>query len=120
MKRGDAIPLIMSLLESRTSAAPQGVGKPVRRAEDARLIVGAGWGGERVAVVTADTPSAAQEAGERVAVAKERLPAVTATADAARPDAPIVWSETASNVCVDSDAGDAAAAEAAFARAAHV
>src|SRR2546427_12032245 len=42
MKRGDAIPLSMSLLDSRTRAAPQGVGKPVRRAEDARLIVGAG------------------------------------------------------------------------------
>src|SRR2546427_6893099 len=42
MKRGDAIPLAMSLLDSRTRAAPQGVGKPVRRAEDARLVVGAG------------------------------------------------------------------------------
>ena len=42
MKGGDAIPLIVSLLQSRTSAAPQGFGKPVRRAEDARLLVGAG------------------------------------------------------------------------------
>src|SRR5262249_54513024 len=33
---------------------------------------------------------------------------------------PLLWDATESNVCVDSDTGDAAAADAAFARAAHV
>ena len=37
-----------------------------------------------------------------------------------RPDAPVLWDEHGSNVCVDSVAGDARAADAAFARAAHV
>ena len=167
----------MSLLQSRTSAAPQGFGKPVRRAEDARLLVGAGrysddvslpgqvhaclvrsphaharlraidataalampgviavltgadasadglkpiphrpvptnphevpltsragstpfiaphpplavdrvrFVGEPVAIVIADTPPTAHDAGERVAVDYELLPAVTTTADAAR------------------------------------
>ena len=50
----------------------------------------------------------------------EPLPSVTATPDAARADAPILWEGAASNVCVDSVAGDAGAADAAFARAAHV
>src|SRR5262245_41642785 len=32
----------MSFLESRTRAAREGFGKPIKRAEDARLLVGAG------------------------------------------------------------------------------
>jgi carbon-monoxide dehydrogenase large subunit len=44
---------------------------------------------------------------------------VTATPDAAEPGAPLLWSELGSNLCVDSVAGDAAAAAAAFADAAH-
>src|SRR5262245_18948620 len=32
----------MSFLDSRASSAPQGVGKPVRRVEDERLVAGAG------------------------------------------------------------------------------
>src|SRR5207253_11300950 len=45
--------------------------------------------------------------------------AVTATADAAAPDAPRLWEEADSNVCVDAMIGDAATTAAAFARAAH-
>ena len=33
---------MMSFLESRQQAAPQGIGKPVRRREDARFLTGAG------------------------------------------------------------------------------
>jgi CO/xanthine dehydrogenase Mo-binding subunit len=32
----------MSFLNSRQQAAPQGIGKPVRRREDARFLTGAG------------------------------------------------------------------------------
>jgi hypothetical protein len=32
----------MSFLESRQQVAPQGIGKPVRRREDARFLTGAG------------------------------------------------------------------------------
>jgi carbon-monoxide dehydrogenase large subunit len=76
--------------------------------------------GEAVALVVAETLAAAKDAAERVVVDYEPLSAVTATHDAAAAGAPRVWSEIASNVCVDCDAGDAAAADAAFRRAAHV
>ncbi len=203
----------MSFLDSRTRAAPQGFGRPVRRIEDARLITGRGcysddvnapgqayacmvrsphaharirhidgagalktigviavltgedavadglrpiphrpvpanphevplksrdgapffiaphpplpadrarYVGEAVAVVIAETPAAARDGAERVAVDWEPLSAVTATADAVAAGTPIVWDEGGSNVCVDSEAGDTTAVEAAFRRAAHV
>jgi len=75
--------------------------------------------GEAVAMVIAETPAAARDGAERVIVDYEPLPAVTATADAVAAGAPRVWKETTSNVCVDSEAGDAAA-DAAFRHAAHV
>jgi carbon-monoxide dehydrogenase large subunit len=201
----------MSFLSSRTSLAGEGIGKPVRRKEDARLLVGGGcysddvnlpgqvytcfvrsphaharirgidtaaalatpgvvavltgrdaaadgvkpithtpvpsnpheevirprdvrflaphppmpadrarFVGAIVAMVVADTHAAARDGAERVAVDWIPLPAVTSGAAAAAPGAPIVWDETASNVCVDLEVGDRAAAESAFARAAHV
>jgi carbon-monoxide dehydrogenase large subunit len=77
--------------------------------------------GEVVAMVVADTPAAARDGAERVVVDWAPLPAVTVSVSAAAPDAPILWDGTASNVCVDSEArGDAAAADLAFSRAAHV
>jgi carbon-monoxide dehydrogenase large subunit len=74
--------------------------------------------GQAVAVVVAETVAAAKDGAERVAVDYEPLPAVAATRDAA--EGPLVWSESGSNLCVDIVAGDAAATEAAFRRAAHV
>jgi carbon-monoxide dehydrogenase large subunit len=77
--------------------------------------------GEVVAMVVAGTPAAARDGAERVLVDWAPLPAVTASLSAAAPDAPLLWDGTASNVCVDSAArGDAAAADHAFSRAAHV
>jgi len=76
--------------------------------------------GEPVAMVIAETAAAAADGAERVVVDYEPLPSVTATRDAAETTAPVLWKEAGSNVCVDSVAGDARAAEAAFARAAHV
>ena len=87
---------------------------PPLPADKARFV------GEAVAMVIAETCAAAQDGAERVAVDWDPLPAVTATAEAATADAPLLWDETASNVCVDSHAGDADAADAAFVRAAHV
>ncbi len=77
--------------------------------------------GEAVAIVIAETATAARDAAEKLEVDYLPLPAVTATHDAAAPGAPKVWSETSSNVSLDCDAGDPAAeVEAAFERAAHV
>jgi carbon-monoxide dehydrogenase large subunit len=75
--------------------------------------------GEAVAIVVAETVNAAKDGAERLEIDYEPLPAVTATAAAARQDAPHVHA-TPSNVCLDAQIGDAAATDAAFARAAHV
>jgi carbon-monoxide dehydrogenase large subunit len=87
---------------------------PPMPADRARFV------GEIVAMVVADSPAAARDGAERVAVEWAPLPAVTASLDAARADAPVLWDVKGSNVCVDSHVGDAAAVDAAFARAAHV
>jgi aerobic carbon-monoxide dehydrogenase large subunit len=87
---------------------------PPMDAERARFV------GAIVAMVVADTPAAARDAAERVVVDWEPLPAVTGSLAAASPDAPIIWAEAKSNVCVDTKAGDPTAVERAFARAAHV
>ena len=76
--------------------------------------------GEVAAVVLAETPAAARDGAERVVVEWAPLPAVTASTAAAAPGAPVLYAGTTSNVCVDAEVGDAAAAELAFSRAAHV
>src|SRR5262249_48387001 len=75
--------------------------------------------GEPVAMVVAESVSAAKHGAERVMVGFAPLPAVTDTGAAAAPDAPRVWEEAGSNVCVDAMIGDAGATAAAFARAVH-
>src|SRR5207237_1198337 len=75
--------------------------------------------GETVAMVVADSINAAKTGAEQVTVDFAPLPAVTDTAAAAAPDAPRLWEEAGSNVCVDAMIGDAATTAAAFARAAH-
>jgi aerobic carbon-monoxide dehydrogenase large subunit len=76
--------------------------------------------GEAVAAVIAESPAAANDALEAVDVAYEDLPAVTGLDHASAPDAPLVWPEAAGNIVAQSRYGDAAAAQAAFAAAAHV
>ena len=76
--------------------------------------------GEPVAMVIAETAAAARDGAERVAVDWEPLPAVVTAAAAAAPGAVALWEEHPSNVAVVTEAGDAAAVDAAFARAAHV
>jgi carbon-monoxide dehydrogenase large subunit len=76
--------------------------------------------GEAVAMVVAETAALAADAAVRVHVDWEPLPSVTVTRDAAGPGAPVLWDRLGSNVCVDALAGDARAADAAFAAAAHV
>jgi carbon-monoxide dehydrogenase large subunit len=76
--------------------------------------------GEVVAMVVAETPAAARDGAERVVVDWTPLPAVTTSRASAGPDAPILYDGAASNVCVDSQVGDAVAVDLAFSRAAHV
>ena len=76
--------------------------------------------GEAVAMVIAETAAAARDGAEAVSVEYEPLPVVTDALAATAPGAPLVWTEAGSNLCVDADTGDAASADAAFARATHV
>jgi carbon-monoxide dehydrogenase large subunit len=76
--------------------------------------------GEAVAMAVAATKAQALDAAEAVAVRYEELPFVLHSEDAMATGAPVLWDEAPNNVCVDTSFGDAAATEAAFARAAHV
>ena len=78
------------------------------------------YAGEAVAMVVAETKALARDAAESVFVDYEALPAVTDTADAARPGAPIVWDGRPDNILVETFFGDEAGTEVAFAGAAHV
>lgn len=76
--------------------------------------------GDPIAIVVAETRLQAQDAAELVAVAYEPLPSVTDTAAALAPDAPLLWEENGSNLCVHWSSGRETETEAAFARAAKV
>ena len=77
--------------------------------------------GEPVAIVVAETPSQAMDAAELVEVTYGPLPSVTRSRRGARiRRTGRLWPQHGSNLCVDSEAGDKAATDAAFARAAHV
>lgn len=76
--------------------------------------------GEAVAAIVAATRDAAREARDAVFVDYEDLPTVTTIADAIAEGAPQVWPEAAGNIVAAARHGDAAAAQAAFDRAAHV
>ncbi|HEV8585643.1 MAG TPA: xanthine dehydrogenase family protein molybdopterin-binding subunit [Methylomirabilota bacterium] len=83
-------------------------------ADRARMV------GEIVAMVIAESAAAARDGAEAVVVDYAPLPVVITADDAEAAGAPLVWDEAGSNVCIDSDNGDRAAADAAVARAAHV
>lgn len=76
--------------------------------------------GDSVAMVVATSKSAAVDAAELVAVDYLELPAVVESSDAVAVDAPLTWSDAASNLCLDATVGDAGATNAAFAAAPHV
>jgi carbon-monoxide dehydrogenase large subunit len=76
--------------------------------------------GEPVALVVAETAAQALDATEAVVVQYRQLPAVCDVTHAMSENAPRLWPGTSSNIVLDWEEGDAAAVDAAFARAAHV
>ncbi len=76
--------------------------------------------GEPVAVIVADTAHAAQDAAELVRVEYNDLSAVVDGRVAIAPGAPLLHGAVPGNLAFDFEYGDAAAAHAAFAAAAHV
>jgi carbon-monoxide dehydrogenase large subunit len=88
--------------------------RPVLADETVRCV------GDRVAFVVAESEAEARDAAELVEIEYESLPCVVSVEDAVKPGAPAVWSECPSNISVTLAFGDAAATEAAFAKARHV
>ncbi len=78
--------------------------------------------GQPVALVVAETLTAARDAAEAIEIEYEPLPAVTEAADAIAPGAPRLFDHIPGNLVFDwdNDMGDAKATEAAFAKAARV
>ena len=76
--------------------------------------------GEGLALVVADTAAAAQDAAELVEVRYRDLPPVIHPEEALAPGAPQLHAVAPGNLSLESEVGDAAAVEAAFAQAAHV
>jgi len=84
---------------------------PILPADRARFA------GEAVVMVVAETLGVAKDAAELVSIDYEPLASITRTPDAVGLNVPLLWDDLNSNVCMDSDVGDKAAADAAFARA---
>ena len=76
--------------------------------------------GDIVAMVVAETVNQAKDAAEAIDIDYEELPAVTDPAAAVKPGAAKVWDECPDNISYVQRIGDAAATDAAFAKAAHV
>lgn len=76
--------------------------------------------GDQVAVVIAESRSAARDASELVEFDYDDLDAVADIESASAVNAPLVWPDIPGNVCFDWEIGDAAATDKAFADAAHV
>ena len=76
--------------------------------------------GEAIAVVVAQTRAQARDAVEAIDVRYEALPMVADVADAMATGAPLVWPAATGNVACVAQHGSKEAADAAFARAAHV
>ncbi|WP_034490945.1 xanthine dehydrogenase family protein molybdopterin-binding subunit [Afifella pfennigii] len=73
--------------------------------------------GDAVALVVADDINLARSAAELIDIDYEPLPALTQTDRTLDEEAPLVWPEHGSNLAFTYEAGDAAATEAAFAKA---
>jgi aerobic carbon-monoxide dehydrogenase large subunit len=96
-------------------------GKPMNEPPHPVLAVGkVRYVGDAVALVIAETIDQAKDAAEAIVVDYDVLPAVVNVVDALQPGAPQLHEQAPGNKCYTWALGDKAAAEAAFAKAAHV
>ena len=94
---------------------------PGASAERHALAVGrVRYVGEAVAAVVAESRGEAQDAAEAIVVEYDELPAVVDAFAAMAPGAPALCDAAPDNIAAEMRHGDAAATDAAFARAAHV
>jgi carbon-monoxide dehydrogenase large subunit len=104
----------MMMIPMRDGSPMRAPPRPALPAERVRFV------GEVVAFVVAETAAQAKDAAEAVLVEIEPLPAITTPDAALAPGAPLLHPEAPGNIVVDYHYGDTAAADAAFAKAAHV
>jgi carbon-monoxide dehydrogenase large subunit len=97
----------------RADGTLAGTDRPVLARHVVRFV------GEPVAAVVADSADAARAAAASVWVDAEELPVVVDPLQAMAEGAPAVWPNAPDNLCAEMRHGDPAAADAAFARAAH-
>jgi len=76
--------------------------------------------GDPVALVVAETRDQAMDAAELIQIDYETLPSITETGKALDADAPVIWEDQGSNLCVHWDSGRAAEADEAFGKAARI
>ena len=76
--------------------------------------------GQAVAFIVAETVEQAKDAAESIVVDYAPLPALVTADDALAPRAPAVWDDNPGNEAFTHEVGDAAAAHAGFAQAAHM
>lgn len=74
--------------------------------------------GDAVAMVIAESLAEAKDAADLIMVDYEELPAIVNTAKLLDPDAPVIWPQRGSNLCVHWENGDRDPADEAFAKAA--
>ena len=102
-------------------APPLGKGGAIRAVPGPALADGhVFYVGEPVAVVVADTAHSAQDALEAIEVEYDTLAAVCSGRAAVADGATVLHESVPGNVCYESEFGDKAATDAAFARATHV
>jgi carbon-monoxide dehydrogenase large subunit len=70
--------------------------------------------GDPIAVVIAESRSAARDAAELIDIDYAALPALASIADAIKPGAPTIWDSAPGNTCYDWHIGDKAATDQAF------
>ncbi|HET6467245.1 MAG TPA: xanthine dehydrogenase family protein molybdopterin-binding subunit, partial [Geminicoccaceae bacterium] len=110
----DAVVPCFIPMENRDGSQAPSPPHPILVTDKARYV------GDNVAFVVAETRAQARDAAELVEVDYEPLDAVADTAAALEPGRPVVHEECPNNLAFDWHYGDAAAVDAAFARAAHV
>jgi carbon-monoxide dehydrogenase large subunit len=87
--------------------------KPILTQDAVRFV------GDAIVIVVAETRAQAHDAAELIEIDYDTLPAITDTGRALDADAPVIWAERGSNLCVHWSNGRKAETDAAFAAAAH-
>nr|WP_236590033.1 xanthine dehydrogenase family protein molybdopterin-binding subunit [Ramlibacter aurantiacus] len=117
----DHIPNPIDAVDARAKAFTRsGTGRVYERRQWPLSVDKVRHVGEAVVMVVAETANQARDAAEAVAVDYEVLPAVVRADDALADGAPQLYDDLPRNLCFETELGDRAAVDAAFARAACV